>query len=290
MSENWFEMNAIRGKASTETLNNEDLFHEIDVFRVLTDDWQIQRFLNDYNNEEFATKALMKAMVWKKEFGVYDRTDEYFPREFFEIGDPDMFGKDKEGRFVTWANFRNETPPIVNGSVDLLKQMMVHFGEKIDKLVNRNRYTQVTWLSNTSGYGVSMNGLQLFKFFLSMRYYYPFMMKLHLLVDMPTMQRTMAKLLVAIATNTMKRMDLDLRFVTRQELTQFVDWDLIPAEMGGPRMAHIVVPDNVRPLKELKHFKFSDKELKIWEKHSNKLKEKIDKFQKQHQLENNKLV
>ena len=286
------DVNAIRAKVSLESLNNEDLFNEIDVFRVRTDDWQIQRFLKSFTNEESFVKALTMTMVWKNKFGVYDRTDEYFPRECFEFGDPEIFGKDREDRVLVWGNVRYGSPPIVNQDYfNLFKQLMVHYLEKIDKLCHKKRCTQVTCLSNTGSLGIdfSLNGLQVFNMlFHAMRDYFPLMMKRNLLVDTPRVQWALAKVIVGIANKSVKRMDLDLRFITRKELTEFVDWDLIPAEMGGPRIANIVVPDNVRPLKELKHFKFSDKEFKKLEEHSNKTKERIKKLKDEYKLSYNK--
>ena len=86
----------------SESFKNQDLCHEIDVYRVCTDDWSLNRFLLDQNDQKKAQNALMKATHWKLQFGIHDMMQEYFPRELYERGDPELFGRNKQGMYNAW--------------------------------------------------------------------------------------------------------------------------------------------------------------------------------------------
>ena len=87
----------------------------------------------------------------------------------------------------------------------------------------------------------------------------------------------MAKLLLSAWNKMIKGASWEVKFISRDQLIEFVDWQHIPVEMGGPRIAKIVVPANVKPLKELNHWKFSDKAYQLFNKYHESL-EDIKKF------------
>lgn len=94
-----------------------DLYHPIDVERVRTEEWQVKRFLLDQPDQEDETAAfaaLSKALQWKKSFGLHDRTDQYFPKEIWELNGVEIYGKDKEGHLVQWEAVRNQVSIFVN--------------------------------------------------------------------------------------------------------------------------------------------------------------------------------
>ena len=132
-----FQLNYIRYNYLIEIQRNEELFHEIDIFLIIIDDWAINRFLFTNENFKKAYHALIKAHHWKIKFGVHYKTDEYFPSEIYQWGDPELFGQDKQNRYLLWSRIRRRNQPFVGEMINLMKDFFVHLLNKFDKIVHR---------------------------------------------------------------------------------------------------------------------------------------------------------
>ena len=86
MSVNKEVVEKIRTRFLERVKNNGDSFHCADVEKVKQYDWWIERFVLVTKTEETALKMLVKALEWRKSFGVNDFTEEYFPEEMYKIG------------------------------------------------------------------------------------------------------------------------------------------------------------------------------------------------------------
>ena len=76
----------VREKFVAEYESDKNSYYESDVERVKRDDWSIKRFALVNKDEEDATAiALVRAMKWRKEFGVLDRQDKDFPKEIYQL-------------------------------------------------------------------------------------------------------------------------------------------------------------------------------------------------------------
>ena len=101
-------IDSVRARFEKELATVPDSFHPIDIERVRNDQWQVKRFLLHYGNDEAAAaEALFKALRWKKEYGIHNRDDRYFPRELFEMSGAEICGRDKEGRLIHWGVIKN---------------------------------------------------------------------------------------------------------------------------------------------------------------------------------------
>lgn len=99
---------SLRARFEAELVRNASRYHEIDVERVRTEEWQVKRFLLRYDhNEDKAFEAMLAALQWKKEFGIHDRTDQDFPRELYEITMLEVCGRDRQGRVIQWERYRD---------------------------------------------------------------------------------------------------------------------------------------------------------------------------------------
>ena len=86
MSVNKEVIERIRTSFLATAEQNVDKFHPADVAKIKENDWWIERFVLVTKTEEAALKMLVKAMEWRKTFGVNDWTEDYFPEEIFKIG------------------------------------------------------------------------------------------------------------------------------------------------------------------------------------------------------------
>ena len=254
-------VSSIREKFLTHYDKNEDLFHELDVKRVRTDDWQIERFVIDQQNEGLAYNALVKALQWKKSFGVHERTDHYFPKEYFEFSELHNFGTDKKGRLIKWEKTRTERN--ISELNMLSKQFVAHLMEKIDNEVNRNGFILV---SDTNGTGLSNVNMETFKFKIEITSYYPELLMNNLIVDLPWMLSGVAKIILSFCGPTLRER---VQFVSRKDLLKYVDAELIPKELDGEREPKIIIPDGVKLMKDLPHLNVSDKVIQKYYKSYN---------------------
>ena len=72
---------------------------ECDVKRIQSDDWFVQRFIEQSDNDlKKSTDLLVDNLKWRKAFGVNTRLlTKDFAKEFFEIGAIFVYNEDKNG-------------------------------------------------------------------------------------------------------------------------------------------------------------------------------------------------
>ena len=252
----------LREKFLSECEKNEDLYHEIDVKRVRTEDWQTERFLIEHQNEDTAYEALVRALQWKKSFGIHERTDQYFPREYFEFSEAHAYGRDKEDRLIQWE--KNKTERKISEMNLLTKQFVAHIMEKLDSSEPRKGFTLI---ADTNGSGISNINMDTFKFKIEITSYYPEALKSNLIVDLPWMLNSVAKIILSFCNQKLKER---VHFINQKDLVNFVDPELIPIELGGQRDVKLVLPEGLQTMKQLPQLGLSDKVIQTYYKSFNR--------------------
>ena len=270
---NYNDVNWIRKRISKFRLNRNYLLDEIDIYLICSDDWSIERFLLDQKDQQSAFSALLKAMQWKNEFGVHKRTDKYFMREFFEWGDPELYGRDKQGRYIVWANMRNTNQPNNKDIIEIMKMISVHFTNKHDKIAHKNG---LTFVNCFFGFDTKNINIDFIKFLKKSGEVYPLLERCYLIIGLKTIHFTIAKWVLPFFKKSLHGLQRDIKFISIEELNNFMDSELIPVEIGGSRLSEIIVQDNLKTLKELKHFNLKDQSIKIFYNYHNSLMEKIN--------------
>src|SRR5699024_471923 len=143
----------IRAQFETELTANPDDFHPIDIARVRTEDWQIRRFLlSNPDDEPKAAKALFTALRWKKSFGIHDRQDDYFPKEWWEMTAAETCGRDRDGHLIQWGMLRRLVNFKQPGARKLTHQFIGHVCERLDVMAGEVGYTVI---ADAAGAGLS---------------------------------------------------------------------------------------------------------------------------------------
>lgn len=243
----------IRQRFVAEADDKPQLYHRIDVSRVRSEDWQIERFILDTHTEDEAFKMLAKAMQWKHSFGIHERTDHYFPKEFFDIFGSEQLSTDREGRLAYWAVHR--TFKKIAELTPLMLQFLAHQIEKIDrKAGNRG------WLSVNDCLGVGMANVDmtLAKFRVELLNYYPKGMKYGLNVDLPWIIGPIFKVIKGFMNKNIRD---HVIIVKREQLTDFFDVEEIPVSFGGKRQCESVTAllTGLCPLWRIKHLDLNQK-------------------------------
>jgi len=243
----------LRRKFLTESEANQQLYHQIDIERVRTEDWQIERFILDTDSEDEAYKSMTKALQWKNSFGLHDRNNEYFPKEFYMIFSLEKFSRDKNGRIVMWNSLKNYHK--VSDLSLLLQQFLAHQFERLDREAGH-----LGWISvnDCSGTGMSNVDMSLSKFRVELLNYYPRGMRLSMNVDMPWIMMSVFKV---VKTFMNRRVRDNVILIKRDQLTDYVDLDLIPVSFGGNRESINHFLKEYLPLHKLNNLGLTDKQI-----------------------------
>lgn len=252
-----FDVNAtiqrIRQRFETELLSNPDSYHSIDVDRVRNNDWQIKRFVlfheHDSNNEDVAFEAVCKALRWKKSYGVHERTDTDFPKEFWQMSGIDICGHDINGHFVHWGRVR--TLRHFPETKELTKQFAAHIIERIDWKSCETGYISVVDNAGASFANVNMD---LTKFMLNMMEHYPLSLKAIYNVNLPWLLSSLINFIMGFMNEKLRKM---VYFVDPDALIDIIDREYIPDYLNGNRNKQIL-PENVIPLYD-KRFNLEEK-------------------------------
>jgi hypothetical protein len=242
----------IRTKFLTEFETNPQLYHQIDVERVRSENWQIERFILDTETEDEAYKALTTSLHWKKSFGLHERNDQYFPKEFFIILEIEKYSRDRLGRVVLWNSLKNYRK-IPELSL-LFQQFLAHQIEKLDREAGNKGWVFVSDVN----VGLANVDMSLSKFRVELLNYYPQGMRLSLNVDMPWILMSVFKIFMNFMN---KKIRENVILIRREQLTDFIDIDLIPVSFGGKRER---INDNLEkysPLHQLKDFGLNEKQI-----------------------------
>ncbi|XP_054155748.1 motile sperm domain-containing protein 2-like [Oppia nitens] len=255
----------LRTRFLAEAESEPDKYHQIDIDRIRSDDWQLERFLIGHRDEDDedsqmdkAYDALARAMHWKQTFGIHERQDRYFPREFLEFTKTQCFGRDREGRLIQWEKVCNHRS--IGEMSAVTKQFIGHLMEKTDREVGRHGFILV---SDTQGSGLGNIDTDQFRFKIELTQYYPEALQLILNVDLPWLLKGVSKVILSFCDQRLKDRT---RFISRKELTDYIPADIIPVDMDGERDPKYVIPDCMLPMKQLSHLGFPDKAMQKYYK------------------------
>ena len=238
-------INSIREKFITEYKANSSFYYKADFNKIKSEQWPIERFVLIHKTEDASLQALIKAMKWRKEFGVLDRTDTDFPQEIYQTLEAFSYGKDREGRDLMMGigkyHFKSELSP-------LFKQYWVHMLEKIDSKNKNGNWAVVVWAGGSGLSNMEIN--QAFFAVDVLQKYFPSGMAYELIVDMPWVFNASWK----IIRNFMREELRDkVKLVDSMAVREYVDDDNIPQALGGKSKEPMLkIPPGVKPLDQMK--------------------------------------
>ena len=182
MLENINIINKCRKKSFEKLYDNYNKLYEIDLLRLLSDDWQIEKFYFNQNIYNLCDSILNYSM-WKKDNNVFDRIDEDFPIEFWKIG-LEIYGTDKNNRKILWSNCSIKQVNLnFEFLIPLLKTFICFTFEKLDNLIHKRSSIMIT---HSKLFSIKFLRFDLFKFnthiFIT---YYPKLIHKIYIVDLP---------------------------------------------------------------------------------------------------------
>lgn len=246
----------LRDRFLAECVANSGLYHPIDIERVRSDDWEVRRYVVNFDNEDDAFKGLIRVLKWKKSFGLHDRSDDYFPKEFHLIFGHEDYSRDRKGRLVAW-NVEDRYRKIGDLS-PLIQQFLAHQLEKLDRNAGPDGWVSINDCSKAGMASVDMN---MSKFRTESLNYYPGGMQLSLNVDMPWILRSAFKVIKGFIT---KKIRDSVILITREEIVDYVEPESIPECFGGQRQCSSARVKSLEPLQECKHLGLNEKQIETF--------------------------
>ncbi|XP_054153377.1 motile sperm domain-containing protein 2-like [Oppia nitens] len=244
-----------------------DDYHPKDMDRIRQKDWPIERFVLTTKSEDQALAGLVKAMKWRKSYGVNDFRDDQFPEEMYRMAEYSQFGRDREGRRILWTQMSHH-----HRCADwnqLLKQFIVYQYELLDRDQDREGGWAV--VGDPTGAGLGNVEMDFNNFTVDvLQSYYPKGPKYMLVVDLPWVLTATAKLIMAFMNEHLRQ---TVKFIKRDELDAYVSPEYIPVHMKGGQYDKplVQIPEGVRPLD--KHEQFTaDQIKKIYSTYKSELK------------------
>ncbi|CAG2166919.1 unnamed protein product, partial [Oppiella nova] len=135
------------------------LYDEVDVERVRTDDWSSLRYIKWNRGEVDKCIAQLDACLqWRRQFGVNVRTEADLPHEFIKAGAIFPYGHDSEGRQLIYMRIKvyKKVPQLV----EYLRQFLVGVINRVDQESSATGYALVFDLTGVGFSNADMDFLQ----------------------------------------------------------------------------------------------------------------------------------
>ncbi|XP_054160606.1 motile sperm domain-containing protein 2-like [Oppia nitens] len=255
----------MRDAFQSEVTENPDLYYKKDVERVLTNDWEVHRYLlaADGNISAGLTR-LTNSMKWRKQWSVWDMCEQDFPREFYQML---RFGRADNGSVLVISRAQFYIP--IDEWRELFKKFYIFVLESLDR---QNTGDGVTILFDLRDCGICNVDLDFIWFLKPIQSkYYPMLLKLQLNCDIPWVLNSISQLILSLMPEKTRKIML---FVKREELQQYIRPEYIPVYLGGTGSDNTSwKPDNCLTAEEMvtQRPEITDKSLAKLLKHINPL-------------------
>ncbi|XP_070553331.1 motile sperm domain-containing protein 2-like isoform X1 [Ptychodera flava] len=203
------------------------VYDDRDVERVRSDDFYVKLFLkHTKGNYDVSLEIMHECLKFRKEFAVYDISEESFPQDLLESGGMYPYGRDKEGNHILWFIGRKYKKDAKRQL--LTKKLLIYWLEKFSIEYPGEK---VTVLQDATQTGLQNMDLEMVKFIItSFKFYYPSMLAVMLIYEMPWILNAAWKVIQNwLSEEARKR----VRFAGKGNIQEVIAKDTLPPYMGG---------------------------------------------------------
>ncbi|XP_002737832.1 motile sperm domain-containing protein 2-like [Saccoglossus kowalevskii] len=203
-------------------------YDQRDVQKVRSDDFYVKLFLlHSKGSYDFALEVIHSSLKFRKDFGVYDITEDSFPLELWEIGGLYVHGKDLSGNHLLWFLGRKFKKGDAQKQL-LTKKIIVYWLEKISI---EHPGEKVTVIQDATQTGLQNMDLEMVKFIITcFKFYYPNMLGVMLVYELPWILNAAWKIIQSwLSEEARKKVILRNKSTIQQQ----VGADILPPYMGG---------------------------------------------------------
>ncbi|KAH9404374.1 hypothetical protein TYRP_000196 [Tyrophagus putrescentiae] len=238
----------IRSRFEEELKKNSSLYDPVDIKRVRTEDWQIQRYLLDSNNEiDSAYQNLLRTLAWKKSFGLHQFKLSDFSSEIYDIYCFEIYSKDKFNRIILSESYKRQK--YFSELDQLVRNIIAYQIEKADRLAFENGPENgVIYLGDFTDTPVLHLNVPLAKFRVDViNQHYPLMCQKIGLINVPFLLKPVIKLIVSFLKPSIKNA---VENYTYETLKEQISDEVLHEDMKGNRKKR-EIPEGTGTLKNL---------------------------------------
>jgi len=222
LRQSFLEMVKERGK---------DLFEDADVARFQIDDCYTEKFwihgffIPGPDRIRNTTVLAVEALLWRKEFGVADITEDRLDRALLDSGSLYSRGRDKQGGRLLILSVRRyvKDPKMTPKRKELLIYMLERIG--------REDGGKITIIFDCQSAGVRNVEIEAIQFIMQVLiHYYPDLVRRIIVLEMPWVMNTVWRLVKSLLPGPAQDM---IKFCTKANVTEFLDTEGLPRELGG---------------------------------------------------------
>lgn len=199
-----------------------------DISRVQTSDKWLMRFLEYFSGDVKSSRdKLLTSMKFQKELGLRDMSDEYFPRELWELGSMRLYGKDKDGRPVGYLRLK------FLRKEKMIREMIKRFiGYLFIRLERESEGTEgAILIADFEGLSLSNFNLDICLFTLGLKDKFPLVLKHLIVLSVPWFASAFCNCTMRFAFPAHVR-DMML-FLSGEELRNYVEDNQLPYFLNG---------------------------------------------------------
>ena len=221
----------LRQRFEKELEQNKNDYHPVDIERVRTEQWQVERFAVDdiyaLDDDDGPFQALLNALKWKKQFNVHDRTEKSFPKEFFELNEVEIHGRDMDGHLIQWEATRNQRK--FKELETVVREFIAFCLERLDRSAGRDGFIYVT---DNGGAGLANVDMDINRFKIAAIEHYPMGLRKMYVVDLPWLLNGIMSMILALMSPRLRAL---VHYCKKTELPKFIDIKDIPERLNGKR-------------------------------------------------------
>ncbi|XP_074601015.1 motile sperm domain-containing protein 2-like [Brevipalpus obovatus] len=214
-----------------------DMFDEIDVQEVLTDDWWIRRFLiHNAGDPDLALDGLINCLKWREEIKIRSISDRHFPEELYRVGALFQYSVDQNK--VPTLYIRLKLVRRLPAIQDLIKLFIAYNFNAIDTAAHGQGWGLII---DFDGAGIQNADMDLAKFIVfSLKCYFPSSLSYVFCLDFPWFLRAFWSVVKAWLP---KKRTFALRFIGRKQLSDYIYPEYLPDFVNGKcKQAYSYVP------------------------------------------------
>uniref|UniRef100_UPI00358E06CD motile sperm domain-containing protein 2 isoform X1 n=1 Tax=Myxine glutinosa TaxID=7769 RepID=UPI00358E06CD len=209
-------------------------YDERDLHRIRTDDDLVHSFARGQNAED-AARAVAEAMQWRKEMQVLDLDESSLDHSLLELGTLYLHGWDKDGCALLWFRVRLH---VRDAKTLIEKKRLTAFW--LERHIRGDTGRRITVLFDMTDTGVTSIDMDFIRFIINcFKIYYPELLSKLIVYEMPWIMNAAWKIVKGWLGPGAVSM---LKFVGRQDISDYIDSQWLPLHMGGSDMFKYTYP------------------------------------------------
>lgn len=223
------EIEHVRRLVMEEAKSNDELYDQLDLDKLLKDDWMVKKFIHHKNhNINDAVSALVKHLKWRKTMSVSSLKLTDFPAEFYRSGELHQYVRDQNNIATIYCRVKLHKP--LTEFNPLIKKFLVLMMEKAEEEI-RAGSNGFALIYDCEGGSIFNNNMDLLSFLITTFFEnYPCSLKYIGLVDLPWVLCAIYNICKNLLPETYRKLFV---LLDRKSIHDHIGTSYLPNYLGG---------------------------------------------------------